>query len=351
MALLLDTRDVAPEARRDAVRDAYALAELPRQVNLLSQEAVDATRIEGWMFGSLKLFTPESPGLSVIRDSPSGLDPMIALCIQDRGTGRSTEEHRQQLLMPGELLMVDPTARNEFAVSGATIAIEVPFDEIGVTVEVARKASTRLAASPLFPLVSHHLLSLRADADQIALECRSTGRRPRNHSARQSAHHVRRPRRTICPFSAGRRNRPEDLCLCPSTPDRSRSDARHDRPSTQHFGAASLQAVRCRGRPTGGVDHRGAPRGRSQRTHDTRWGFQHRRSRLPQVGIQGPQPLQHQVPKCLRDVTEGTPTAVAASAGGSAMKSPIRRALTAFGFLLGPTSCTHGKACPGRLPE
>ena len=160
MALLLDTRDVAPEARRDAVRDAYALAELPRQVNLLSQEAVDATRIEGWMFGSLKLFTPESPGLSVIRDSPSGLDPMIALCIQDRGTGRSTEEHRQQLLMPGELLMVDPTARNEFAVSGATIAIEVPFDEIGVTVEVARKASTRLAASPLFPLVSHHLLSL-----------------------------------------------------------------------------------------------------------------------------------------------------------------------------------------------
>ena len=169
MALLFDTRDVAPEARRDAVRDAYALAELPRQVNLLSQEAVDATRIEGWMFGSLKLFTPESPGLSVIRDSPSGLDPMIALCIQDRGTGRSTEEHRQQLLMPGELLMVDPTARNEFAVSGATIAIEVPFDEIGVTVEVARKASTRLAASPLFPLVSHHLLSLRADADQIAL--------------------------------------------------------------------------------------------------------------------------------------------------------------------------------------
>jgi AraC-like DNA-binding protein len=173
MALLLDTRDVVPEARRDAVRDAYALAELPRRVDLLSQEAVDTTRIEGWMFGSLKLFAPESPGLSVIRDSPSGLDPMIALCIQHSGTGRSTEEHRQQLLMPGELLMVDPTARNEFLVSGATIAIEVPFDEIGVTVEVARKASTRLPASPLFPLVSHHLLELRADADLIALSAKA----------------------------------------------------------------------------------------------------------------------------------------------------------------------------------
>ena len=169
MALLLDRRDVAPTARRDAVRDADVRAELPRQVDLLGQDAVDATRIEGWMIGSVKLFASESPGLNVIRDSPSGLDPMIALCIQKRGIGQSTEEHRRQRLTPGKLLMVDPTARNEFLISGETIGIEVPFDDIGVTVEAARTASTRLPASPLFPLVSQHLLALRADADQIAL--------------------------------------------------------------------------------------------------------------------------------------------------------------------------------------
>jgi len=174
MALLVDTRDVAPGARHDAVRDAYLLADVQRQVNLLSQDAVDATRIEGWMFGSLRLFTAESPGMSVLRDSPSGLEPMIALCVQNRGTGRSTEEHRQQVLMPGELLMVDPTARNEFLVSGATIAIEIPFGEVGVTVEVARKASTNLSASPLFPLVSHHLLMLRADADLVSTSSTAT---------------------------------------------------------------------------------------------------------------------------------------------------------------------------------
>ncbi len=168
MALLLDTRDVAPAARRDAVRDGPRRAEAPRQVDLISQEAVDATRVEAWTFGSLKLFTPESPGRRVIRDSPSGQEPMIALCMQDHGTGRSTEEHRLQLLMPGELLMVDATARNEFLVSGATIGIEIPFDAIGVTVEDARRASTHLPASPLFPLVSRHLLALRADADRVA---------------------------------------------------------------------------------------------------------------------------------------------------------------------------------------
>jgi AraC-like DNA-binding protein len=169
MALLLDTRDVDPRARRDAVHDAYAAAGVPRQVDLTSQEAEDATRIEGWTFGSAKLFCPESPGIRVIRDSPSGrLDPMIALCVQNHGTGRSTEADRMEVLLPGDLLMVGPTARNEFLVSGATIALEVPFEEIGITVEMARKASGQLPASPLFPLVSHHLLALRADAELLA---------------------------------------------------------------------------------------------------------------------------------------------------------------------------------------
>ena len=169
MALLLDTRDVQPEARHDAVRDAYALADVPRQVDLTNQSAADSTRIEGWMFGSARLFSPDSPGIRVIRDSPSGcLEPMIALCVQRRGTGQSMEADRHQVLLPGELLMVGPTARNEFLISGATVALEVPFDELGITVELAQKASRRLPASPLFSLVSQHLLALHAEADLVA---------------------------------------------------------------------------------------------------------------------------------------------------------------------------------------
>ena len=47
-------------------------AGVPRQVDLLSQQAVDSTRIEAWMFGNVKMFSPDSPGLRVIRDSASG---------------------------------------------------------------------------------------------------------------------------------------------------------------------------------------------------------------------------------------------------------------------------------------
>ena len=169
MALLLDTRDIDPEARRDAVHDAHVRAGVPRQVDLLSPEAVSSTRIEAWTFGSVKMLSPDSPGLRVIRDGASGrLDPIIALCVQMRGSAQSIETYRHQHLMPGDLVMVDPTVRNEFVTRGATTAIQIPFEDIGVTVEVARQASSHLAASPLFQLVGTHLLALRADADLVS---------------------------------------------------------------------------------------------------------------------------------------------------------------------------------------
>jgi AraC-like DNA-binding protein len=166
---LLDTRDVDPEARRDAVHDAYVQAGVPRQVDLLTQQAVDGTRLEAWKFGALKMFSPDSPGMRVIRESASGrLEPMIALCVQMRGRAHSTENDRHQHLMPRDLVMVGPTARNEFVTQGSTTAIEIPFEDIGVTVETAREASARLPASPLFQLVGSHLLALRAEADIVS---------------------------------------------------------------------------------------------------------------------------------------------------------------------------------------
>jgi AraC-like DNA-binding protein len=129
---------------------------------------VDATRIECWLFGSTKLFCPESPGLDVVRTGPSKrLDPMIALCFQTGGTGLSVQDGNRQRMVPGDLLMIGPTSPNEFVIHGATAAIEVPFDEVGISVETAERASERLPASPLFSLVAGHLFALRHAADAI----------------------------------------------------------------------------------------------------------------------------------------------------------------------------------------
>jgi AraC-like DNA-binding protein len=168
MAVLIDTRNVAVEDREESLHEAFAQAAVPRQI-ALSAEAVGSTRIDGWMFGSTKLFCPDSPGLEVIRTPPSGrLDPIIALCLQDRGTGRFRQEGQQWNLMPGEVIMAGPTSPNEFLITGATSAFEIPFDEIGLPFETVRKASGQLSASSLLPVVTDYLLSLRRDAEALS---------------------------------------------------------------------------------------------------------------------------------------------------------------------------------------
>jgi len=151
------------------VHDAFLRADVPAQVALMSPAAVDATRIEAWLFGSTKLFCPESPGLDVMSTVPSKqLDPTIALCVQTQGTGLSVQDGHERRLVRGDLLMIGPTSPNEFLIHGATAAIEIPFDEIGVTVETAELASQRLPASPLFSLVAGHLFALRHEADAVS---------------------------------------------------------------------------------------------------------------------------------------------------------------------------------------
>ncbi|MEY2566672.1 MAG: hypothetical protein QOE35_1201 [Actinomycetota bacterium] len=121
------------------------------------------------MFGNMKLFCPDSPGMDVVRSGPTRrLDPMIAFCLQMHGTGRSIEDDRRLALMPGDLVMVSPTLRNQFVIDGATAAVEIPFEEMDVSVEMAQRACERLPASPLFALVGRHLLSLRREADAIS---------------------------------------------------------------------------------------------------------------------------------------------------------------------------------------
>src|SRR3954451_12269352 len=168
MALLIDTRNVVPEDREESLHEAFAQAAVPRRISL-SAEAVGSTRVDGWMFGSTKVFCPESPGLKVMRTPTRGhLDPIIALCLHGRGTGRFRQEGQQWALMPGQVIMAGPTSPNEFLIAGATAAFEIPFDEIGLPFETVRKASGQLAASPLFRLVTDYLLSLRREAERLS---------------------------------------------------------------------------------------------------------------------------------------------------------------------------------------
>jgi AraC-like DNA-binding protein len=129
---------------------------------------VSHTRIDAWMFGSMLLFSPESPGLKVTRTpSLESMDPIIALLLQNRGLAHFSQEGRRQDLTPGVPIMAGPTSANDFQLSGRTSAFQLPFDEIGVPLETAQRASERLTSSPMFSLVSHHLMWVQKNADGL----------------------------------------------------------------------------------------------------------------------------------------------------------------------------------------
>jgi hypothetical protein len=139
-------------------------------VSLTVPSAMDHTRIEGWLFGKMMLFSPDSPGLRVVRTPKvEAMDPIVALIVQTRGTAMFIENGRGFRLKPGEILMAGPTSPNDYLLSGAGTAFQIPFQDVGLSFESIRRASERLRSSPLFPLVSRHLLSVRQEADNINL--------------------------------------------------------------------------------------------------------------------------------------------------------------------------------------
>ena len=81
---------------------------------------------------------------------------------------------------------------------------EIPFGELGITVEVARSASTNLPASPLFELVGNHVLALRSDADLVSSSATAADVGQRDSSARPSAYCFGRTRRAFDTLRVGR---------------------------------------------------------------------------------------------------------------------------------------------------
>jgi AraC-like DNA-binding protein len=121
------------------------------------------------MFGSVMLFSPDSPGLKVTRTPTlEAMEPIIALIVQMRGLAQFTQGGRRQDLLPGVPIMAGPISPNDFQLSGHTSAFQLPFDEIGIPLEIAARASERLTSSPLFSLVSHHLMWIRENADSLS---------------------------------------------------------------------------------------------------------------------------------------------------------------------------------------
>jgi AraC-like DNA-binding protein len=171
--LLLDTAGIPPEERVDAFRAAMGQASVPCRIEHPDAVADIWARMHLWVYGRATLFTADASEFRLARtpkhvhmESP----PVVAIAVQARSVGRFSQFDRDQLVGPGDLMLNDLTAPYSFAWSGdgAARAFRIPYDQLGLPVDVVRKAGGRLAASPLHDLVNHHLRRLSREAQALS---------------------------------------------------------------------------------------------------------------------------------------------------------------------------------------
>lgn len=172
MAVLLDTRDLAPAERNDAVRHVIEFSSGPSFVG----HDCPAERISGlmeyWQLGNAHILRSSDVGLHLsrnARDLRKSAPEMLAVGIHLAGTGTFANADVQQVVTPGDLYLNDMTASYEYAYAGAgaAMAFVISYEQFGVPVDVARRANGRLAASPVYDLMTGHLARLCRTADEL----------------------------------------------------------------------------------------------------------------------------------------------------------------------------------------
>jgi AraC-like DNA-binding protein len=166
MARLLDTRKVAPSDIGDIVYDLFAHNTVPLEV------AVDTTAplvIDAALLGHASLLSTSSHDMW-LRRTKRQTEEVVAFAIQRQGVAWfEYDDKADRFVTPGKLFMTDQSAPYRYHARGpnASCSIEMDYDDLGLPIDLVRKAADRLPASPLYDLVTNHLSALHRDLDQI----------------------------------------------------------------------------------------------------------------------------------------------------------------------------------------
>ncbi len=82
--------------------------------------------------------------------------------------GRHLTRSGQRVVRSGDLMVVDITRPFDFSWSGpgSSTSVQVPTAELGLSMETVQRAADNLQRSPLYGLVSRHLVDMTRDADR-----------------------------------------------------------------------------------------------------------------------------------------------------------------------------------------
>ncbi|MER7718570.1 AraC family transcriptional regulator [Streptomyces flaveolus] len=164
--LLLDLNAVAPRDRVEAFRHAMTDSSVPNDI--LHEEPASGihARMELWRIGELGLFQTRNSGFALHRTTRHvrhhRSNPVVSVSLQTSGVGRSEVAGRQQLLLPDDITVFHELVPRAYGWSGdgASQAMVIGVDRLGLPVDLVLKASLQLRASPMYYLVLHHLQEL-----------------------------------------------------------------------------------------------------------------------------------------------------------------------------------------------
>ncbi len=178
MALVLDTADIPDRDRAEAVRAAMLTATPACRLVHQDPDGVPRARIDLWNFGRAFLWRHEGTGMRMTRtpthirrDAPE----TVALALQEYGRARRSQTDHVVDLGRGDLLLSDLTVPYDYVWTGlgCASALSIPYDLLGLPVDLVRRAAPRLPSSRLFPLVRQHLATLTRQADAVGHDTRA----------------------------------------------------------------------------------------------------------------------------------------------------------------------------------
>lgn len=181
MVTVLDTANIAPADRAEAMYSAMVSASVPC---FLSQEQSGVgirARMDVWPMRTMQVFSTESTGIRLVRTARQARQddaaPLIAFAVQTASQGRQSHLGHQRLVPQGHLLMMDHSAPYDYAWSGdgSSRCIQVPLDQLTLPVDVVRRALPHLTASPLYPMVTDHIAHLTGSIDDLLDDPASVG--------------------------------------------------------------------------------------------------------------------------------------------------------------------------------
>lgn len=174
MSLLIDTSQLDPRERSDALQEVLTHATAPHDLRLLGPPGRVHARLEHWQLSpDVTILLQESSGISHTRTPAHGRHggpERVVFVLHSGGPGSYVHDDTAYQLNQGGLYVTDLNSCYSYTRPGDGSAriVQVERSALGLSAEQVQSASGRLPESPLYDLLRSHIAEVCAIAPALS---------------------------------------------------------------------------------------------------------------------------------------------------------------------------------------